>query len=91
MKLQIITPNGAAEAVECDSVRLIMANDAEGKGGGSIGIRKGHADAVIALEPQGKAEAFLEGNLVFSRTLSGGFALVKSDAVSILTEKPAEE
>lgn len=85
LSLKFVTPDGRCEEYQCDSIHLPMADDKNGKGGGSMGIRKGFPDAVIALAA-GKAEAFLEGSTVFSQRISGGFAVVKNGEVSLAAE-----
>ena len=84
LTLKIVTPEGDDRTLSCDSVILWMAPDARGKGEGSIGIRKGHTDAVIALG-NGPLEAHLEGKSVFSARTEGGFATVLRDTVTVIT------
>lgn len=83
--VRIVTPDGVGAEYSCDSVCLQMSDDRYGKNGGSLGIRKGHADAVIALT-EGKIEAKLDGNVVFRVWVSGGFAVMKNGELSILAE-----
>lgn len=87
--LSIVTPDGVNQTCACDSVNLLMADDRNGKNGGSIGIRKGHADAVIALD-EGEVTAKLEGTVVFHARISGGFAVVKNGNLSVLAETLTE-
>ncbi len=84
LTLKIVTPEGMDQTFECDSVALWMAPDSKGKGKGSIGIRKGHAEAVIALG-NGPLEARLSGSTVFSGFSEGGFATVRSDIITVVT------
>ncbi len=84
LTLKIVTPEGVDESVECDSVSLWMAPDSRGKGEGSIGIRKGHVDAVIALG-NGKIEARRNGAAVFSAETEGGFATILNDTVTVVS------
>ncbi len=86
LTLKIVTPEGVNETLECDSVSLWMAPDSRGKGEGSIGIRKGHVDAVIALG-NGKVEARRNGAAVFSAETEGGFATVLNNTVTVVTTK----
>ena len=85
LKIRIVTPNGEAASASCDSIRLNMADDASGRSGGSVGIRKGHENAVISLAP-GVAEGRLNGELVFSAKIKGGFATVKDNLVTVVTD-----
>ena len=82
--LKIVTPEGVDQSFDCDSVTLWMAQDSKGNGEGSIGIRKGHAEAVIALG-SGPLHASLNGVPVFSGRTDGGFATVLKDVVSVVT------
>lgn len=84
LTLRIVTSDGVDRTVGCDSVMLWMAPDSNGKGEGFIGIRKGHVDAVIALG-NGKTEARLGGELVFSAITEGGFATVQNDTVTVVS------
>ena len=84
LSLKIVTPEGDDRVIPCDSVTLWMAPDAKGKGEGSIGIRKGHTEAVIALG-NGPLEAHLDGKSVFSARTEGGFATVLNDIVTVIT------
>lgn len=82
----IVTPDGVNGEYSCDSVNLIMPDDKKGKNGGSIGIRKGHADSVIALD-KGDIIAKLEGKIIFQGQVSGGFAVVKNGNLSVIAEQ----
>lgn len=86
LTLKIVSPQGINLTFSCDSISLWMAPDRKGKGEGSIGIRKGHANAVIALGT-GKAEARLDGKPVFTAVTEGGFATVLNDTVTVVTQK----
>ena len=84
LTLKIVTSDGKNQTIDCDSVTLWMTADSRGKGEGSIGIRKGHAEAVIALG-NGPFSAHLENNPVFSGQTQGGFATVLKDTITIVT------
>ena len=86
LTLKIVTPLGALEPLECDSVRLTVCDDENGSGGGSYGIRAGHARALFALD-RGPLRAFLGGEQVFSARVSGGFALAEGGTVTALVEE----
>ena len=83
LTLKIVTPDRGSETISCDSISLWMAPDADGKGEGSIGIRKGHTAAVIALG-NGPMEAALGGKKVFSAVSDEGFATVADDLVTVI-------
>ena len=84
LTLKIVTPEGTDQTVDCESVILWMAGDHKGKGEGSIGIRKGHTDAVIALG-NGPLQALSNGKSVFSAQTQGGFAMVSHNVITVVT------
>ncbi len=84
LTLKIVTSDGKNQTIDCDSVTLWMAADSRGRGEGSIGIRKGHAEAVIALG-NGPFAANLENKMIYSGQTQGGFATVLKDIVTIVT------
>ena len=85
LTLKIVTPEGTDRTFDCDSVSLWMAPDSKGKGEGSIGIRKDHVNAVIALG-NGPVTAHLQGNTVFSAQSEGGFATVMDNVVTVVSQ-----
>ncbi len=85
IRLSIVTPNGEAASAVCDSVRLNAQDDAHGRNGGGLGIRRGHAPAMIALS-EGTVTALLEGSVVRKVKICGGFAAVGNDKVTVLTD-----
>ena len=84
LTLRIVTPEAVDRTIECESITLWMAPDSRGKGEGSIGIRKGHTGAVIALG-SGPIEAHLAGCTVFAARSEGGFATVLDDVVTVVS------
>jgi F0F1-type ATP synthase epsilon subunit len=84
LTLRIVTPEDVDKSIECDSVNLWMSGDSHEKGEGSIGIRKGHSDAVIALG-KGPLTARQDGKTLFSGETEGGFAVVFKDKVTVVT------
>lgn len=85
LSLKIVTPEGAREPIACDSVRLTICDNTEGKGGGSCGIRPGHENALLGLE-KGPLAAFLAGEQIFSAACGNGFATVDHDVVTVVVE-----
>lgn len=83
--LNIVTPNGARGPIRCDSVRLTICDDLSGRGGGSYGIRAGHAKSLLSLD-KGAVEAFLSGQNVLTGTSGAGFATVERNTVTVVTE-----
>lgn len=84
LTLKIVTPDGEDREISCDSVSLWMAPDQKGRQEGSIGIRKGHTNAVIALG-NGSVAALQDGKSVFSGRTEGGFATVLNNTVTVIT------
>lgn len=84
IKLSIVTPKGVAFSVTCDSVRLNTPDDRNGHNGGSIGIRRGHIPAVIAIA-EGETVAFSNGTVVLRVRTESGFASVENDEVQVIT------
>lgn len=86
LRLKIISLHGAEDEIECDSVHFIIPSDSNGKGAGSMGIRQGHENALIALA-EGPVEAFISGNRIHEENISGGFAIVKDNLVTIVEKR----
>ena len=80
VRLRVVTPSGVAKDIFCDSVRLNAADD---RGGGLLGIRRGHTPALIILE-RGRLTAFREGEKTEDIGVGGGFAAVSGDTVTVL-------
>lgn len=85
MKFVLFTPYKKFDALECDSVRLNIADSISGSFSGSYGIRKGHAKAVFSLA-EGKISVKLKGDEVFSAGCNGGFAYVENDEVKVVAD-----
>lgn len=83
--LNIVTPNGARDPIRCDSVRLTVCDDLNGRGGGSYGIRAGHARSLLSLD-KGDVRAFLSGQNVLTGESGIGFAAVERNTVTVVTE-----
>ncbi len=81
----LFTPHRIFPSIECDSVKLSIADSVSGKYSGSYGIRKGHAKAVFALAP-GKITVSLEGKEIFSAESQGGFATVENNEVKVTAD-----
>jgi len=84
LTLVITTADGETQSFACDSVNLISCDDSMGDNGGSIGIRRGHMPAVIALEPDSMIKAMQNGNRVYSAKIGGGFASVRNNTVTVV-------
>lgn len=84
LTLRIVTPQGVALEIACDSVSLPLADDQSGEGGGSIGVRRGHAKAALALS-QGSVSAHAGGKALASTAIEAGFASIENDTVTVIT------
>lgn len=89
MQLIIATPKGSKKPIECDSVHLNICDDANGKNGGSYGIKKGHVKALFSLE-KGNVTALLNSETVYSATTTKGFATVDNDVITVAVEEFVE-
>lgn len=81
----LFTPKGQLACVECDSVRLNIADSASGEFSGSYGIRRGHAKAVFSLA-EGRISVIGNGQEIFSAECSGGFAIVDNNEVRVTVD-----
>lgn len=78
LHLKVITPTGTTLDTVADSVRLPAAD-------GSLGIRKGHATALILLK-KGEIRYIADGETKAYRLESEAFASVKNDVVTVITK-----
>lgn len=82
LTLKVLTPAGQAAELSCTGVTLFLPDGKDGRGGGSIGIRKDHAPALMAL-CQSQVLA-LEGDNVIARiNIPSGFAEVRDNIVTV--------
>lgn len=85
MTLRLVTPAGIAAEAVCDSVILSLPDSADGRGGGLVGIERNHMPAVLAID-RGGVRASLGGTLVLFAQTSGGFASVRDNVVTVITD-----
>lgn len=85
MKFTLFTPHRQLPTLECDSVKLNIADSVSGKFSGSYGIRQGHAKAVFSLA-EGRIFVSLKGQEIFSAHSNGGFATVENDEVRVVAD-----
>jgi len=85
LTLRLLTPTGIGAETTCDSVQLYLRDNAEGRGGGMVGILRNHAPAVMALG-KGPVRASLGGETVFSAVAEGGFASVRDNVITVITD-----
>lgn len=86
LTLSVFTVDKVFDPVECDSVRLSIADSVDGSFSGSYGIKKGHAPTVFTLK-EGEIIASENGKELLRLKSSAGFASVKYDVVSVTVEK----
>lgn len=83
LTLVIITPEGALPEIKCSSITLSVADNEKGKGGGSYGIKKDHAEALFALGT-GPVKAYVDGEEIYTCPLHSGFARVSKNTVTVI-------
>lgn len=86
LKLRIVTPVKEYNYENCESVRLCVSDGENGKGGGSYGIRKGHAKALLCLS-EGEIYASCNGEKILEAVTSSGFATVENNMVSVIVDE----
>ncbi len=86
----LFTPDCNFPELECDSVKLNIADSISGKFSGAYGIRKGHAEAVFALA-EGIVSVKYQEKVIFSAKCSDGFATVKDNIVSVTVDSAQEQ
>ncbi len=82
---RLITPGGILTDLECTGVTLV-SRDGDGVPGGSLGIKYGHLPAVIALADRAAVRASGPEGELFSTVVKGGFAHVKDNTVTVVTQ-----
>ena len=87
---RLLTPQGERCRIPCDAVELTAKDDASGRGGGSLGVRRGHLPAVAALEEGGRVRVLSGGGTVYAARVRGGFARIGREEVTVLTPEAEE-
>ena len=87
LTFRLITPDGIMTDCECTAVDMTACADKNGQGGGSVGIRRGHLPAVIALESGSKIKITLQNGDRQTVKVDGGFAEVADNTVTVICEK----
>ena len=90
MTLRLLTPGGVSAETPCDSVQLVLRDGVSGQGGGYIGIQRNHTPAVLALG-QGTIRASLGQETVFLATAADGFASVRDNVITVITDSAVIE
>ena len=91
LTLVILTPAGEKARLACACVTLYARDNLRGENGGSMGILKGHMPAVIALEPGSTVKARVSEGAFSAYKVSGGFAKVENDEVTVITASAVDE
>ncbi len=86
LSLKVITPEKQYIYENCDSVNFCVSDNCKGNGGGSYGIRKGHAKAIFSLD-EGKLSALKNGTVIVQSNASSGFARVENNVVTVIVDK----
>ncbi len=85
----LFTPHRKFPDLQCDSVKLSIADSVSGEFSGLYGIRKGHAETVFALA-EGMITVSNQEKVIFSAKCSDGFATVKNNVVSVTVDYAEE-
>ena len=85
MRFTLFTPHRQLPSIECDSVKLTVADSVNGSFSGSYGIRKGHAKAIFSLA-EGRVSVSLNDKEIFTAECRGGFATVENDEVRVIAD-----
>lgn len=85
LMFHIVTPKKSYGPYLCDSVRLTICDDANDQGGGSCGIRKGHAKSLMTLDA-GSVMGLHAGETVVEGQCGLGFATVDGNSVTAVVE-----
>ena len=86
LHLTVTTPD-QTRSVRCDAVNFLVPDSPDNpNAGGSVGIRRGHADALMAIAP-GRITARAGGHTVLSVDSSAGFAVIRRDEITIIVDR----
>lgn len=84
--LTITTPD-ETRTIRCDAVSFTVPHsEARPNAGGSVGIRRGHTDALMAVA-EGRIVARAAGEIVLSAAVAPGFAVVRHDQITVITDR----
>jgi F0F1-type ATP synthase epsilon subunit len=89
LTVKFFTVDRQLPPLECDSVRIPVADSSKGEFSGSYGIKKGHARAVFALK-QGTVIVAKDGKTILTANISDGFAIVEDNEISITVDSIEE-
>ncbi len=86
LSLKVITPEKEYIYENCESVSFCVNDNQKGNGGGSYGIRKGHAKTIFSLD-KGKLYASKNGEVEVNAIVSSGFAKVENNVVTVIVDE----
>ncbi len=86
LSLKVVTPEKEYVYDNCDSVSFCVSDNQKGNGGGSYGIRKGHAKAIFSLG-KGKLSASKNGVVIIEANVSSGFSSVENNIVTVIADE----
>lgn len=90
MILRLTQPATRGSEYECDDVMFFTSDGVDGKNGGSIGIRPGHAPSLISVS-DGMLEVKKDGVCLLELYLHSGIASVCNDVITIITKDVPNE
>lgn len=84
--LTITTPD-ETRSIRCEAVSFTVPDsEAHPNAGGSVGIRRGHTDALMAVAA-GRIVARAAGSVVLTVGVAPGFAVVRRDEITVITDR----
>ncbi len=86
LSLKVVTPKGVYVYETCETVSFCVSDSEKGKGGGSYGIRKGHAKALFSLQ-EGQLRASRDGETIVAGIISSGFSTVDNNIVTVIVDE----
>lgn len=86
LSLKVITPEKECFYENCESVSFCVNDNQKGNGGGSYGIRKGHAKAIFSLD-KGKLTVSKNGEVTVNAIVSSGFAKIENNIVTVIVDE----
>lgn len=90
LTVKFISVDKHISPIECDAVRIPIADSIKGDFSGSYGIKKGHAKAVFLLK-KGEVIVTDVDKTIFKAEILDGFAKVENNLISITVDKIEEK
>lgn len=82
LTVNLITVDRCFPPIECDYVKLSIADSVKGKFSGSYGIKRGHTRSVFSLT-NGIITVYKSGKIIFKAETTDGFALIENDVLDV--------